>query len=74
MLKTIFPLSFLNKTVFGVIMYLVIYLLGSLAKGVIITFTDFHKFGGYLAFFTSVYAFVGLFILCLRHLGYIKKK
>ncbi len=74
MLKTIFPLSFLNRTVFGVIMYLVIYVLGSLAKGIILTFTTFHQFGGYLAFFASVYAFAGLFVLCLRHLGYIKDK
>ncbi len=74
MLKSLFPLSFVKKTVFGVIMYIALYLLGSLTKGVIITFTHFHRFAGYLAFFVSVYAFVGLFILSLRHLGYIKDK
>ncbi len=74
MLKTFFPLSFLKKTVHGVIMYLVLYVLGSLTKGVIITFTGQKVFAGYLAFFVSVYAFAGLFVLSLRHLGYIKDK
>lgn len=74
MLRILFPLSFLKKTLLGVIMYLVLYILGSLTKGVIITFTEATQFAGYLAFFVSVYAFAGLFVLCLRHLGYIKDK
>ena len=74
MLKIFFPLSFVKKTVFGVIMYLVLCVLGSLTKGIIITFTGATQFAGYLAFFVSVYAFAGLFVLCLRHLGYIKDK
>ena len=74
MLKTLFPLSFTKRTIVGVILYLSIYVGGALAKGIILTFTDFHRFGGYLAFFVSVYTFVGLFILSLKHLGYIKNQ
>lgn len=72
MLKTFFPLSFTKKTVHGVILYLLIYVAGSLLKGILRTFTDLYAFSGYLTFFITIYAFVGLFILCLKHLGYIK--
>lgn len=74
MLKYIFPLSYPKKSVIhALIGYVVVYIVGSLVRGVIVYLTDFDSFGGTVGNLTTIYVFIGLILLAFDHLKLHKK-
>ncbi len=78
MLKYIFPLSYPKKSVWAsVIGYFVLYIVISLAKGVLVYFggegSTMAVWGGGIALAGTVYIFIGLLLLCFDHLKIRKK-
>ena len=73
-LKILFPLSFPTGKIWkSILLYLAVYVVGSLMQGVIVYLTAFDRTGYLVGFFSQVYTFVGLFLLCLDHLNLINK-